>query len=363
MKIVYDNIVFNLQKFGGISLYLHEMIKRLLRDERNVVFIEQNNVCNNIFRKKMKLNNVTIERNIKLKLLRYLPITIKLERKSIFHSSYYRICMQKDVINFTTVHDFTYEYHTKGLPKWINYFQKKLAIYKADGIICISENTKKDLLKFHPWAQKKNIKVIYNGVSDDYFKLDSNFKSDLYNKYRTRKFLLFVGVREEYKNFQIVIDLLSIAMEYDLIIVGGKDLNLKEKFQLDNKVKNRYEHLKGLNNQELNILYNLAFCLIYPSSYEGFGIPLLEAMRAGCPVITTNLSSIPEVVGDAAILVNHVTVDGFYRSLTKLENEGCRNELIKKGFVQKNKFSWEKTYNEIFSFYEEVYKQKFKDEI
>jgi len=361
MKIVYDNIAFNLQKAGGVSLYWYEILKRILRDKKNVTFIEQTEAHNNIFRKDVKLDNVIMEQTIKSSLLRYLPVTERIESKSVFHSSYYRICVQKDVINFTTIHDFTYEYFRTGLPKWINYFQKKLAISKADGIICISENTKKDLLKFHPWAQKKNIKVIYNGVSDDYFKIDSIFGSELYNKYRTRKFIIFVGSREEYKNFQIVIELLAKAKEYDLIIIGGKDLNQQEKFQLENKAKNRYEHLKGLNNQELNILYNLAFCLIYPSSYEGFGIPPLEAMKAGCPVITTNLSSIPEVVGDAAILVKKVTVDDFYKGLTKLENKEYRNELINKGFSQANKFSWEKTYQEIFYFYEEVYNQIFQD--
>lgn len=359
MKIVYDNMVFNLQKAGGISLYWYEIIKRMLRDNLSVSFIEQTENNDNIFRNDLFLKNVRIEKKIKLALLRYLPLTEKIERKSIFHSSYYRVCWQKDIINVTTVHDFTYEYFRTGLAKWLNYYQKKVAIYKSDGIICISENTKKDLLKFHPWAINKTIKVIYNGVSDDYFKLSADFESDLFNEYRDRKFIIFVGDRADYKNFQIVIELLSKALDYELVIIGGKNLSAGELLQLNSRLENRYVHLKGIASQELNILYNLAFCLVYPSKYEGFGIPPLEAMKAGCPVITTNFSSLPEVVGEAAIMVTQIAADEFFKSLKKLENNQYRSDLVQKGYIQAMKFSWDETYSQILSFYHELYSRKF----
>ena len=105
-----------------------------------------------------------------LRYKRYLPVTCKNVNESfIFHSSYFRISSNPNAINITTVHDFTYEYFYHGLHKWIHCWQKYYAIRKSKYVVCISENTKKDLLNFLPDVDEKKIHVIYNGVSDDYY--------------------------------------------------------------------------------------------------------------------------------------------------------------------------------------------------
>ena len=150
MKIVFDNIIYSLQAGGGISLYWTELIKRISK-KKKLFFMSLKML---IFIEKIKLKNV-VESKITPKLLRYFPFQRRLPTKSIFHSSYLRTTFQKDVVKITTIHDFTYEYFGKGLSKFIHSWQKKLAIKNSDGIICVSNNTKKDLFKHYPYIDKK----------------------------------------------------------------------------------------------------------------------------------------------------------------------------------------------------------------
>ncbi len=141
-----------------------------------------------------------------------------------------------------------------------------------------------------------------------------------------------------------------------MVIVGKDDLTPTQKSLL----KYSSFHYQGLSQEELNILYNNAFCLLYPTSYEGFGIPLLEAMSSGCPVISTNISSIPEVVGNAAILLDEVLPQNFIKAVLSLENSNLREEMIQKGFLQAKKFSWDKCYSETLEFYKNILRKRLK---
>lgn len=357
MQINYDNIIYSLQKAGGISIYWTELIKRIVKKD-NVSFYESQN--SNIFRKEIVI--VTKEESgINFKILRYLPFIKKLPYKSIFHSSYYRVALQKDVVNITTVHDFTYEYFRSGLAKYIHVWQKGFAIKKSDGIICVSENTKKDLIKFYPMIDESKIKVIYNGVGDEFINLENpkEYLTDEFERLKDKKYILYIGDRSSYKNFDIAIEVLKKLNNYSFVVVGGQEFS---KDELENKIdiKDRVFHFRGIGGDKLNTLYNNAFCLLYPSSYEGFGIPISEAMKARCPVVSTNISSIPEVAGDAGLLVDEIKVENFIDEIKKLEDSEFRNELINKGLEQSKRFSWDKCFGETYSFYQEVWDRKFK---
>lgn len=357
MKIIYDNIIFSLQKAGGISVYWAELIKRLVQKEKEIIFYEKEN--QNIFRKELNIKTHK-ESNINVRLLRYLPFMRKLPSKSIFHSSYYRVSLQKDIVNITTVHDFTYEYFRNGLPKYIHMWQKGFAIKKSDGIICVSENTKKDLIKFYPMVDESKIKVIYNGVGDEFVKLENpkEYLTGEFEILKDKKYILYIGDRSSYKNFDICVEVIKKLDDYNLVVVGGKEFNYAEKEYMKS-IKNKVYYFGYIGRDKLNILYNNAFCLLYPSSYEGFGIPIVEAMKAGCPVISTNISSIPEVAGDAGLLVDKIKVDNFIEEILKLENTEIRKKVVNRGFQQSKKFSWDKCFEETYNFYQEVMLRKF----
>ncbi len=352
MKIVYDNIIFSLQKSGGASVYWMEFISRV--KNKNIIFYEQPN--QNLFAKMIDYSKVE-ESKLPIKILRYLPFMKSVEKNSIFHSSHYRVSFSYRVKNITTVHDFTYEYYVKGLARFVHTLQKRFAIYFSDGVICISENTKRDLIKFCPFVNQKKIKVIYNGISEQFSILEN--KQQLLNKnfpeLKDSKYFLFVGDRSAYKRFDIVLELLNKLQNINLVIVGGKDFNPIEETAIYN-MKERIFHTRGIGIDKLNILYNNADFLLYPSQYEGFGIPVIEAMRSGCPVIASNFSSIPEISLGNALLVDKMIIDEFIQKIELLNDEYFRNNLIKNAYEHSFKFSWNKCFDETFDFYKEISK-------
>ncbi|NNN84139.1 glycosyltransferase family 4 protein [Vibrio sp. A8-1] len=260
----------------------------------------------------------------------------------LFHSSYYRLPSIR-VPTVTTVHDFTYEKFVNGPAKWVHCWQKYRAIKHSDIVICVSHNTARDLMHYCPIDPSK-IRVIHNGVSESYHVLP-----DVQSKTNE---VLFVGARAGYKNFELAVDALVKRPELSLSIVGGGPLSEAEQQRLDARIPGRYTWLGRLSDEELNLAYNRAYALLYPSSYEGFGIPVIEAMRAGCPVIAVNVSSIPEVAGSAAILTDIADAELFANSLSILPQR--REVLVEAGIEQAKKFSWDKCFEETLQVYKEL---------
>lgn len=329
-----DGIIFSLQSNGGIFVYFREMIRRLSPDSILDVYSKDN--FTQVYRGRIRYNSPRF-------LERYRDVETD---GHIFHSSYYRLPKKKlrrkkKII--TTVHDFTYERFSHGPKKWIHCWQKYRAIRNSDVVICVSQNTANDLMKYCTIESDK-IRVIYNGVSELYYPLTAPI--ELTNE------VLFVGSRGGYKNFNKAIKTLSKLPEFSLSIIGGGELKRSERKVLEKFIPGRYQWLGRLSDEALNVAYNRAYALLYPSSYEGFGIPIIEAMRSGCPVVAVKASSIPEVAGDAAILVENPEVDLFVDALLSIKAQ--RKVLRKSGFEQSAKFSWDQCFEDTCAVYNEL---------
>lgn len=320
--IVFDRIINSLQKNGGVTVYFKEILERINRDGI---------LC------KYTANETRF-------FGRYRDCCVD-TTSGVFHSSYYRLPKKPHGCKvLTTVHDFTYEKFVQGPALWIHSWQKNRAIKNSDLIICVSHNTALDLMRYCP-VEASRIRVIYNGVSDTYYPLPEKQR-----QYGNK--VLFVGARGGYKNFLLAVKAVARQPSLALHIVGGGVLSSSEVRLLEQQLPGRYQWLGRLSDEELNIAYNSAYVLLYPSSYEGFGIPIIEAMRAGCPVIAVNASSIPEVAGNAAIMVDAASVEALDVALQILPRQ--RDSLVAAGYAQAAKFSWERCYQETLAVYNEL---------
>ena len=230
-------------------------------------------------------------------------------------------------------------------------------VRNADSIICISENTKRDLLRFIDVDPKK-VRVIYHGVDHELFKprdkLEARRRLGLP---LDRPIILNVGSEEPRKNIPVLLKsfkkLLKGVSNALLVRVGERTAHMEKlirNLDLSNIVLYRRASL-----DEVALYYNAADLLCFPSYYEGFGNPPLEAMASGLPVIAGNRTSIPEVVGDAGILLDPFDVDGFaYWMHEVLSNEDLRTKLSEKGYRRSMNFSWEKCARETLDVYREV---------
>lgn len=363
MKILIDNIIFAWQKSGGISVVWHELIKRMLSNpslKGKLAFIQYKGAEKNIFFNDLNISSSLVasyKSQRGFKLYRYLPVYIKAKEPFIFHSTYYRICNNKHAINVVTVHDFTYEKYFKGIRRWIHVHTKAYALRKADYIICISENTKTDLLHEYPSISEDKIHVIYNGVSED-FSVNTAASDEHKNNFSCssdKPYLLFVGNRIHYKNFLLAVKV--AAQAGFLLKIVGAPLTKEEKTKVKQLLENGYEELGYLNNRELNREYNHAFALIYPSSYEGFGLPILEAQRAGCPVLAMDNSSIREIIGNTEQLIPHADARDFLLQISKLKDADYRDKMIKEGLLNAQRFTWEATFKQYVVLYQDIAKE------
>jgi glycosyltransferase involved in cell wall biosynthesis len=226
------------------------------------------------------------------------------------------------------------------LKSWTAYSAKKASL-----IFTISNSSKNDILKEYQLPSNRVV-VTHLGVKQD--NKDTKVK-DIKNKYKIEgDYILFVGTLQPRKNIERLIEAFSKIDNKDLklVIVGKKGwqyeaiLAAPEKYGISSKVM----FLDFVPDEDLVGLYSEALCYVLPSLYEGFGLPILEAMKYGCPVITSNVSSMPEAGGDAALYVNPEDVSDITKKLDELtSNEKLRKELIEKGYEQVKKFSWEKT--------------------
>lgn len=260
-----------------------------------------------------------------------------------------------------TIHDLSFEripwaYSTK-MRLWHQAISPRQKLVKADKIIAVSENTKRDLMDLYG-LQEAKISVVYLGVSKNN-EPPLNLQA-IKDRYRLpEKFILYLGTLEPRKNIKGVIRAYELLNqpEYSLVIAGGRGWLYQKIYKLAEKSKFK-EHIKFINYikpEDRFSLYRLASLFVWPSFYEGFGFPPLEAMANGCPVISSFNSSLPEVLGQAALLVDPYNIKEIAKAMKLLlEDNPLRQKLIHQGYEQVKKFNWQETAKQMLDVFQTI---------
>lgn len=269
----------------------------------------------------------------------------------LVHFPHYNVSISYHGDFVVTVHDLTHIILPEFLGNKLKYFYAKFlmsyALKKSKHIFTVSENSKKDIIELFKINPEK-ISITYNAVDSDFKQKNRDEIEYLYEKYqipRKKKLLMYVGNLKPHKNLSRLIEAFSKLENREdcrLLLVGkaftSTDLESEEK-RLG--IGNYVIHTGMVKKEELIDFYNLATLFVFPSLYEGFGIPTLEAMACGTPVIAANNSSIPEVVGDAAVLFDATSTDEIARAIDKvLNNRNIASDLIDAGNERVKCFNW-----------------------
>lgn len=252
-----------------------------------------------------------------------------------------------------TIHDMAHYYYPQytvtGFENDLNYKLGEHALM-SDLILCVSENTKRDVINILGIEESK-IWVTYNGVSEGFRRYqDKNKMNDLRSRFTLpERFILFVGTVEPRKNLIKLIEAYQLlhsqyGIKEPMVIVGGKGWKNEPLYQRikEMKIDDHIIFTGYVSDDDLPLFYNAATVFAYPSLYEGFGIPVIEAMACGVPVVTSNVSSLPEVAGDAAVLVNPEEPEEIAAAIYRIMiDEDLYESLREKGFKQASKFTWE----------------------
>lgn len=369
VRILFDHQIF-IQKFGGISRYYYELIKQLDKDNNfpwtlglkcsenayllgsplfrlNKVSTLDDFCCGLNFKGKFRIYKALEQTGLINNFNTNQKESVKLIQKGeydVFHPTYYDPYFYKYLNGkpfVLTIHDMIYElYHTQFPPEDPTIMNKRRLAEKADLIIAVSENTKKDIIKLYGIDSKK-IKVIYLGNS--LIASESDLEVKLPEKY-----ILYIGNRVLYKNFKLFVKAVAPLLRQDKnlsLVCGGGDTFSPEEISLLKNLscENRVIYQKIEKDKTLVSLYKNALAFVFPSLYEGFGIPALEAFACGCPAILSNSSSLPEVALDAAEYFSPEDELSIMDAVKKvIYDEDKRSELRNKGFERLKYFSWEK---------------------
>ena len=353
--MIFDNIIFSLQQAGGGSRFWSKIIEPYL-DREDCLFIERNDYGQNVYRRNLHIPRTITDHSAPQFIGRYLNFRRRfLADHYLFHSSYYRVNHAAGCRNVTTVHDLIYEKYSSGIGAVLHKLQKSAALHASDWIVCVSEHTKKDLYAYYPFCQEKPVTVIPNGVEGFVrVEFDKAF-FDALGVHQPGSYFLYMGHRGSCKGFDRVYNVLDELQGQLKCLVVGTAFTPEEEIQIEKRGHTAgFIHAGRVTDEQLNILYSNARFFFFPSLYEGFGIPPLEAMQAGCPVLASNTSSIPEVVGNAGILFDPYNLDDLRDALMQVMDTSISKQITARGLSRAVEYNWKRVIDEYANVYSKL---------
>jgi glycosyltransferase involved in cell wall biosynthesis len=365
MRLLYDHTIFR-QTRGGISRVFYEIIRRIAACDGVDVDVFMGPYCNEYglerykgsFKsfwgywfpdgKKMRYFRKFLTDRAWARFQANIPPGDDL----IYHPTYYDFYETHIKKRVFTVYDFTHErcpefFVGDPVPE-----AKKKAFDSASGLICISESTKNDLIELYDPDPSCKIKTIHLGFNDlSQIQAPGGVIPDA-------PYILFVGGRYSYKNFNSLVEAYAISpdlqKDFNLVCLGHSFLRRERAFFEERGISGKVIAISG-GDDILGALYKNARMFVFPSLYEGFGLPLLEAMSCGCPVVAGNSSSFPEVAGNAAVLCDPSSPEALAEAIRKVAyGDDFRKTLISAGYERCKLYSWDRCARETYDFYKEV---------
>lgn len=373
MRIGVDARGINLYKGTGIGTYTENVLKNILNiDKENHYHIYW---CGNDYTKYCKENSKIVMVSKKQKSFFeqiYFPNNLLKENIDLYHVPQNGIGLYENIHckKIITIHDLIPYIMPETVGKgYLNKFLKDVPklINNCNGIITVSEWSKKDILKFFPIIDENKIFVTPLAADGIYKPMDKEKCKSILNKHYniSKPFILYIGGFSGRKNVNSLILAFSkvykkLNKDYNLVIVGANNDTAEYLSSLSNslEVSSRIIFTGFVPTEHLPILYNGCDLFVYPSLYEGFGLPPLEAMSCGACVVSSNLSSIPEVVKDGGILINPLDMKDFTDTLEKVLNDiNLQQSLKSKALKRASLFSWEDTSKKTLEAYNKVFSQ------
>jgi glycosyltransferase involved in cell wall biosynthesis len=365
MKVLFDHQTFTLQQYGGISRYYFELLIRFNQKSETAetsVLLSNNEYLNSSDSFKTKTFFPGKMFKYKVRLLNSINIVnsiVKLTQDDfqIFHPTYYDPYFLKFIKNKPFVVTFLDMIHERYQDRFDDlrmdkkiYSNKKRLLESATRVIAISESTKRDIMDIYG-VDGSNIDVIYLGSSVNITEKGSD-------RLHESPYLLFVGNRGSYKNFARYLEsIASILRKENLCFVcaGGGPFTAEELKFIDTLGLKDLVKFYRIDDVILTNLYSNAVAFVFPSLYEGFGIPVLEAFSTNCPCLLSDGGSLKEVGGDAALYFDGDDPASMYNNLDSfLSSASLRDELIQKGQERLKMFSWDKTYEQTMDVYKSI---------
>lgn len=380
MKISLDlEPCFNNHSGIGVNTYniaKHlEKIKEIELHGEIFNFLGKNSLDKNYRELDIKVNTCKIfPYGVYRRLWNVLPVkynTLLNSHSDIYHFFDYIVPPNIEGKVITTIHDMTYVLYPDMVEqKTMNRIKKGIeySINRADKIITVSESSKNDIAKLLN-VDKSKIEVVYNGVEYELFckYYSKEEELEVKRKYNLpEKYILYMGTLEPRKNIKSIISAFSIFIlnnrsysdDIKLVIAGKKGWLYESIFDLvkELRLEDKVIFTDYVDEIDKPLIYNMASLFVFPSIYEGFGIPVLEAMASSVPVITSTSSSLPEIAGDAAIRVEPKDVDSIAKAMKQiLEDEVLRKAMVEKGHIQARKFTWQSSVEKLVSIYKDLY--------
>ena len=280
-------------------------------------------------------------------------------RPQVFFSPEFYLCPNAELPQVPVFHDLSYEHYPEDIGKWAaRYCQKYSPRYaqQAAKILTVSEYSRQDIVYQYAIREEK-IHVVYNGVGDEFAPLSPREQEKVREQYSHGcPYFLFVGTVQPRKNLETLLQAYDkfrsqVSIPIKLLIAGRKGWKVEKVIETYQLMQHREEVIFTgfVPEADLPLLYGAATALCYIPYLEGFGIPLLEAMACDCPILCSNVSSLPEVVGEAALQVDPFDIEQISQGLMKLgKDQAFGKELIEKGRKQRKIYSWDRTYEEVW---------------